>query len=277
MNTNQWKAFCSFRSDFKTQVEILTQMLTEANLNKVLASCQRDLALADKVPPYSIETPLVYNTALDTLTKDSTIKLIVIGDNPGKDEQLAKNRRYLVGQSGKIAEGFFNRNPELDIDFRKDVIILNKTFIHSAKTKELKKFEKTISQVEDASLYKNESEAFAADFFATLLLQSQIWMAERTAKLHKELCKATSKGQAECQLWLIGYGELKNKGVFVPYGTTLAESYKNGTFADNVFVFQHFSMNRFLIDLRAHTDNTLSLTQNIENVGRLHRKEILFF
>ena len=60
---------------------------------------------------------------MDRLTPDDEIKLIVIGDNPGKDEQLTKNQRYLVGQAGKIADGFFKRNPELGIDFRKNVVI----------------------------------------------------------------------------------------------------------------------------------------------------------
>ena len=91
-----------------------------------------------QTPAYPFETTVVYNRSLDDVTKDDDIKLIVIGDNPGKDEQLAKNNRYLVGQAGKIAEGYFRRNPELGIDFRRNVIILNKTPVHSAKTAQLK-------------------------------------------------------------------------------------------------------------------------------------------
>ena len=47
-----------------------------------------------------MQTPIVYNTALDEITKNDDIKLIVIGDNPGKDEQLLQNQKYLVGQAG---------------------------------------------------------------------------------------------------------------------------------------------------------------------------------
>lgn len=250
MNKTQWKAFCTFRTNFKTQISLWNSQLEKEGISQVLSDKQKELALADSVPDYQIETPLVYNTALDDITPEDDLKLIVIGDNPGKDEQLIKNRRYLVGQSGKIAEGFFRRNPILGIDFRKNVIILNKTPIHTAKTKELKKL------------------AISNDFFAQLLLESQIWMAKHTAKLHQEL---------QCQLWLVGYGELKKRGVFLPYAEILKRCYTNSTIADNVFVFQHFSMNRFLIDLRAHTDTKFSLKQNIENIGRIHRKEILFF
>ena len=59
---------------------------------------------------YSFETPIVYNRDLDKITQDDEIKLIVIGDNPGKDEQLQKNNRYLVGQAGKLADSFFKKN-----------------------------------------------------------------------------------------------------------------------------------------------------------------------
>ena len=79
----------------------------------------------------------MYNRSIDDIKKEDDIKIILIGYNPGKDEQLERNRRYLVGQSGKIADGFFRKNPELGIDFRKNVLILNKTPLHTAKTKKL--------------------------------------------------------------------------------------------------------------------------------------------
>ena len=71
-----------------------------------------------------------------------------------------------MGQSGKIAEGFFRKNPELQTDFRKNVIILNKTPVHTAKTKHLNE------------LSKNETAK-------KIILESQIWMAQKTAELHK--------------------------------------------------------------------------------------------
>ena len=84
---------------------------------------------------YRVETPVVYNRALDDIEIDDEIKIILVADNPGKKEQLAANNRYLVGQSGKLAEGWFKR--ELGIDFRREVLILNKTPVHTPKTAEL--------------------------------------------------------------------------------------------------------------------------------------------
>ena len=132
MTKEQWEALEVFKADFKGQVEKWARDFP------MLGQLQKEAALDAKTPEYSFETPVVYNTDLDRLTKNDEIKLLVIGDNPGKDEQLAKNQRYLVGQAGKIADGFFKRNPELGIDFRKNVVILNKTPVHSAKTAQLK-------------------------------------------------------------------------------------------------------------------------------------------
>jgi len=131
MTQQQWNYFCDFKDQFKSQVEEWKKAAPE------LTELQRQAALQTKTPEYPFETSVVYNRALDELTPEDEIKLIVIGDNPGKDEQLAKNNKYLVGQAGKIAEGYFRKNPELGVDFRKNVIILNKTPIHSAKTLQL--------------------------------------------------------------------------------------------------------------------------------------------
>ena len=210
---------------------------------------QKDAADADKTPGYPLQNPLVYNKALDSITEDDNLKLIVVADNPGKDEQRDENCRYLVGQAGKIGDGFFRRHPELEIDFRKNVIILNKTPIHTAKTKQL------------ASLLKNGGERFRL-----LFEETQRWMARETAALQNELA---------CDLWLVGYGELRTKGLFTVYADELAARYRNSGVEDCVFVYQHFSMNCFSIDLNRQYNRALNLTENLRHVGLLHRKEIL--
>ena len=194
MNKNQWNAFCKFRTEFK-------EKCTEWNkFDAILLPLQKEAAQKD-TPAYPVENPVVYNTSLDEITENDEIKLIVIGDNPGKNEQLEKNKKYLVGMAGKIADGFFKRNPELQIDFRKNVIILNKTPVHTAKTSHLK------------YLTKNGTKEIQH-----LIQQSQIWMAEKTAQLHKELLAAGMDGigntQNPMELWLVGYAELKNNGLY---------------------------------------------------------------
>ena len=120
MNDKQWKAFCTFREKFREKVTEWKDRIPD------LADLQKNAALTAGTPEYPFENTVVYNTDLDKITKNDEIKLIVIGDNPGKDEQLNKNCRYLCGQAGKIADGFFRRNEQLGIDFRKNVSILNK-------------------------------------------------------------------------------------------------------------------------------------------------------
>ena len=257
MTQTQWQIFSNFRNEFKRNCE-----LWQNDFASILLPLQNDARKKDNVPDYPLETSIVYNTSLDEITQNSDIKLIVIGDNPGKDEQRAKNRRYLIGQSGKIAEGFFRKNPELGIDFRKNVIILNKTPIHTAKTKELDFLRAQNKSVND------------------LIIKTQLWMAEQTYYLQVAF---------GCQLWIVGYSEIKNKGVFVPWRKKLEELYLNDANYDNLFVFQHFSMNRFLIDLNmatasASASNNVSenmtisktLQENLSYLGQLHKKEIFY-
>ena len=230
MTNFQWECFNKFRNTFK---DMVTQWNNQA---KSLIIVQEKAMEFFKNLDYELQTPIVYNTALDEITQKDEIKLIVIGDNPGKDEQLTKNQKYLVGQAGKLGNSFFKNHDELGIDFRKNVIILNKTPIHSAKTNQLKKFA-----------------TFGGKEIENLIKETQIWMAQETAKLHQNLLKG-SENKDFPQLWLVGYSELKEKGIFTDYKNELKKQYQTSEEAknawDNVFVYQHFSMNRFSIDLK---------------------------
>ncbi len=207
-------------------------------------------------PPYSVETPVVYNTALDDVRPEDDIRLIITSDNPGKDEQRALNRKYLVGQAGKLAARFFALHPELRLDFRKNVVILNKTPIHSARTQQLR------------FLLKSGGEDFRS-----LLEESERFMAEEAATLQAAL---------SCPLWITGYSEMRDGGVFAAYAKTLnsIRASGRGLCSDGcLFLFQHFSMNRFAIDLRDSPAlkgaETLSLAERLAVLGKAHRLEIL--
>lgn len=257
MNEAQWEAFQAFRNSYK---ELCDQWNTA--FAEELKPLQKAASIKD-TPEYPIETPVVYNTAYDSFTKDDEITLLVIGDNPGKEEQLSKNRKYLVGQSGRIAEGFFRRHPEFHTDFRKNVIIMNKTPVHTAKTSHLK------------YLKKNGSEQIK-----NLIQESQILMAKKAAQLHQALLK-NCMGQTVPQLWLVGYAELKKNGIFASYREELKQAYtlpdgKEDTAWDKVFVYQHFSMNRFLVDLKNYQAQNMGtdLPKALEALGHLHRDEI---
>lgn len=252
MTNEQWNIFKQFKFEFFEQCNLWNKFSSE------LIPLQNQVSKID-TPFYQIECPIVFNTSLNSITKDSEIKLIIIGDNPGKSEQLFVNQKYLVGQAGKIADSFFCHHPELQIDFKKNVIILNKTPIHSAKTKHLSKIDFLLK--EQNSPAKN------------LLEKTQIWMAKKTATFHKEFSKANNL--APIELWLVGYSELKNKGIFIPYKDTLFEEYKNSSEWNNVFVYQHFSMNRFSIDLKTYQQqNKTNLKTALTKLGIQHKNEI---
>lgn len=246
MTKNQWEAFTDFRDSFRLQCE---QWLKKAETpSSWLASLQKQAALYDKTPDYPIETPVVYNLTLESITEEDDIRLILTGDNPGKNEQLTKNQQYLVGLSGKLADGFFKKNPELAIDFRTQVLILNKSPIHTAKTKQL------------SYLLRH-----GGDSFKSLFEETQKWMAIETVKLQKEL---------SCPLWIVGYGELKEKGLFSVYASELSKQYEYKT-EELVYLFQHFSMNRFSIDLAQQSITGYSLHETLIRLGLTHRKNIL--
>ncbi len=262
MTDSEWQAFSAFRIDFKGMCrqwlnrcgyeysapdEAVSSVEKSAGQG-ALHLLQQAAAMENKTPAYSQETPLVYNHSFDEVQAFDRIKLIIISDNPGKNEQLHKNQRYLVGQAGKVAEGFFRRNPELNIDFRREVIILNKTPIHTAKTKELN------------YLLKHGGEQFCS-----LFEETQKWLAAHTAALQKALA---------CPLWLVGYGELRKKSLFTAYADELQRQY-GGEADAPVYVFQHFSMNCFAIDFKKLSDAHTSTEENLRVIGLLHRKEVL--
>ena len=129
MEKDKWNAFCKFKSEYKNEcmhyLDILGYKYKEPSLENCAAQSfkkenasffkegltvlQEEAALAGKTPPYPVETPIVYNHSWDSINQNDEIKLIVIGDNPGKNEQLHKNQKYLVGLAGKIADNFFKK------------------------------------------------------------------------------------------------------------------------------------------------------------------------
>ena len=84
MTQEQWKYFCNFKDDFKRKVEEWKASAPE------LTALQKEAAKLAATPDYPFETTVVYNRSLDDVTPEDEIKLIVIGDNPGKDF-MAKN------------------------------------------------------------------------------------------------------------------------------------------------------------------------------------------
>lgn len=249
MTEQQWKAFCDFREEYRSLCDQWNK------LSPKLLPLQKDLAGTD----YNVETSVVFNRAYDDFVKEDYINLIVIGDNPGKDEQLLRNNRYFVGKSGIVAENFFKKNPELHMDFRKKTIIMNKTPVHTAKTKQLVELARK-----------------GGDEIKNLIEFSQIKCAQITARLHMELNQDADEGSMGTELWLVGHSELKKGGVFLKYKDELKNCYGDSSVWEKVYLFNHFSMGRFSVDLKKFLEEnpTVDLRHALVAIGQRHKKEV---
>ncbi|MDR1257218.1 MAG: hypothetical protein LBJ86_05685 [Spirochaetaceae bacterium] len=246
MDSGAYKAFCGCRRQFFETAQNIRDALPG------LRDLQQRLVDARDGPRYSVDTPVVYNEALDDVDERSDIRLILVADNPGRREQAAENRRYLVGPSGKIADTFFKNEPGLSIDFRKNIIILNKTPVHTPRTACLKELCR-LGGEEAARVIGDSQTAMAcllADFYAALRVP----------------------------VWICGYSEMKKRGVFERYTAALRELILTEKLdKDNVFLYRHFSMNQFTIDLRQKSipGASESPAETLRRIGSGYREKIL--
>jgi len=243
MKPAAWSRFTQAREHYRREIKGLLRKLPR------LQAVQQEL-VNSRSPSYTVETPIVYNGALDDVQPDSEIRLILVADNPGRREQAAENRRYLVGPSGKIAEKFFRDNPALGIDFRKNVIILNKTPIHTPRTVELRE----LCRLGGAVL-------------ETALAESQRSMARLLREFHQAL---------SVPVWITGYSEMKKGGVFEAYTNELKALYGGTNLQDSVFLYRHFSMNQFTIDLKRQTARGEPLDRALDRIGTAYREKFLW-
>ena len=255
MKRGAWNKFVKIRDSYRRSVEELIRSLPR------LGSVQQTLINnrgGGSGAAYTVETPIVYNNALDDVSAGDDNRLILAADNPGRREQAAENQRYLVGPSGKIAEKFFRENPALGIDFRKNAIILNKTPIHTPRTAELRE----LCRLGGAKL-------------EAALAGSQQAMARLLLDFHQALADGGTDNTPPFQVWIIGYSEMKKGGVFESYTETLKELYQAHPLRDQIYLYRHFSMNQFTMDLRQQAAPEESLAQSLDRIGAAYRKRIL--
>lgn len=258
MILTEWLEFCNFRAQFKSYcIQSLEQFGEKYKEPTEPIGCVSTSYLTSAIksvvtgssPLYDVQTAIVYNHNIEKIKKDDNIKLVLVGDNPGKKEQEHNRQAYLVGQSGCIAENFFKNNSELGIDFRENVIILNKSILHTPKTMLLKELIKKDKSIEDF---------FIAD---------QICQARYAILLQKLF---------DCPLWIVGYSQLGKKGLFENYSETIKTEYIDILNPD-VYLYQHFSMNCFINQLKKSYNSSLSLSENLKVLGEMNRKNVLGF
>ncbi len=83
----------------------------------------------------STEISVVGNKSFNEIDVND-VRYIIVGDNPGKTEK--EKGKYLIGDSGQKLRTFFEVHQFVE-DFRKNVVVFNKTPLYSNTTKELKK------------------------------------------------------------------------------------------------------------------------------------------
>jgi len=217
MNNDAWNKFKSARKAFRSMTEKLKSVAKKPN-------------------------EIVYNGTLDEIRKEHEIKYILVADNPGCSE--LKQGRYLAGETerdaGKIARKFFHE--KLDIDFDKEVIVLNKTPIHTPSTEKLR-------ELRSEDIFKKSQKNMASILF----------------DFHKAL---------NVPVWIVGINGMKKGGIFRVYTDTLKELYsKADSLYKNLFLFKHFSRNCFNNDLKGLSDKNLK--ESLKEKGSEYRKRIL--
>ncbi|MCL2410035.1 MAG: hypothetical protein FWC97_00180 [Treponema sp.] len=265
MNKETWNTFQKTREQFRNLVNELSESLPGLrDIQQEFVNNRSENAEENSNgnSVYTVETPVVYNTALDDITINDEIKLILVADNPGRREQLAENRRYLVGPSGKIAQKFFRDNPSLGIDFQKNVIILNKTPIHTPRTADLRK----LCRVNNEQKTKNH-QILGLEQLSEVLKDSQKTMAELLFKFHEAF---------GCPVWIIGYSEMRNKGIFEVYTESLKQIYTvNKNLYKHIYLYRHFSMNQFTIDLNKQALPEETTAKSLKRIGTAYKQRIL--
>jgi hypothetical protein len=243
MNAKAWEEIRAARKAYKDYVKNFDQKLPG------LKSLAQALVDGRAGPSYTVEAPALYNGALDELDAKADARLILVADNPGRREQ--ETGRYLVGPSGKIAESFFRKHPALGIDFRRNVIILNKTPVHTPRTAGLR----DLGRSGGAELEK-------------AIAGSQRFMAETISRFHRAL--------APLPVWIIGYSEMKKGGIFEVFTESLKALYaKRPARKKEIFLFRHFSMNQFAIDLGQRIRKGEDMAAALTRIGAAYRQRAL--
>ncbi len=203
---------------------------------------------------YQLFRTIVYNSQLDRINPQE-IKVILVGDNPGMEEQ--KQNAYLVGKSGKMADNFFAEN--YGYDFYKNVLIMNKTPLHTKSTSRLteiyRKYPGFIRETQEymAGLIFGMAETLNVPVFVTGFAGCRtpdgVWL------------KTTAAGKplsSQAAPWF--FIELKRK--FLQR-------------KDLLFLFKHFSYGNFSRDLNPLLKEGMKVQDAVKKIGSEYAAELL--
>ncbi|MDD2487633.1 MAG: hypothetical protein PHS92_04670 [Candidatus Gracilibacteria bacterium] len=137
------------------------------------------------------------------------VEIVLVGDNPGKDE--LKNNEFfsMQGSAGVMARKLFNTIYGEE-SFERNVLVLNKTLFHTNRTAQLK-------GSNGADLLE-ESQTLMADFLIDFLKEKKV------------------------PVIVVGFAEME--GFFKTYFSLLKEKGASMNMLDSIFVTPHFSLSK---------------------------------
>jgi hypothetical protein len=172
--------------------------------------------------------------------KESDIKYLIVGDNPGINE--VKLKMYFVGSSGQALKKQFESEGLVD-DFYKECLIFNKTMLHSRQTSEL---EELRSQIGEA-------------LFNEILALS----AKHIANVQREL---------KVPILVFGLSELKEGKLLFPFWSALMG--ETDVF-QSLLLFRHPSHDHFRIQWseEATKHPELNSKELLQYIGELNKSK----
>lgn len=203
---------------------------------------------------YELFRTVVYNSQLDRINPEQ-VRLILVGDNPGMEEQ--KQNAYLVGKSGRMADNFFSGN--YGYDFYKNVLIMNKTPLHTKSTSQLteinRKYPGFIRETQEymAGLIYDLAEILEVPVFVTGFAGCRTpdgqWL--RTTAAGKPL-------SSQAAPWFF---------------RTLKQKFMQRK--DLLFLFKHFSYGNFSRDLNPLAAKGMKVQDAVKKIGSEYAAELL--
>ena len=151
------------------------------------------------------------------------------------------------------------------MDFRREVLILNKTPVHTPKTAELAMLAKS------SGLHRPRLES--------LLAGSQSAMADLAWRLYRALRGSGESPTSWPVLWVSGVGELRKGGLFEIYRDEMTRRLAKAEPEERsgVWAFNHFSMNQFAIEIKRKARPGLPVVDELARIGRENSRRIFGF
>jgi len=233
MTSEQYREFSKLRDEFRDKINKWKEDYPLL-IDKIKETSAKE---------YEIINSFVYNEKLDSIEEKNQIKYIWVTDNPGMKENILN--QYGVGQSGNAGKNFME-GFNLVKDFNSEVLILNKSPIHTRVTAELKKLVG----------------------FEGVAKESQEFMAYLSYELHRIF---------NCELWILGTSNMHK--IFSSYTNEILSNYSNSPLKSNIYLFYHFSQGQFKKDFNRISKEDVNLkTEDIcHKIGIEKRNKILNF